>query len=185
MYKYLSILIILLITSETSFAHKISVFAWVEGNKVNIESKFSSGRKIKNGAITIVNSKGDIIHKAKTNKTGEHSFILKVKEKIKIFVDAGQGHKGYWEISKEEFDGSYVEASHKDHNTQDIKTVKQGADIREIVDSVVSTRLKPIQRELALLRKSKEPGFQDIAGAIGYIFGLMGVFLYFKYGRKE
>ena len=49
----------------------------------------------------------------------------------------------------------------------------------------MSSRLKPIQKELALLRKSKEPGFQDIAGAIGYIFGLMGVFLYFKYGRKE
>ncbi|MCP3925004.1 MAG: hypothetical protein GY714_20700 [Desulfobacterales bacterium] len=188
MLKYLYISVIILICTQISYAHKITVFAWVEGNSIHIESKFNGGRKVNKGDVSAINKAGDIIHKGKTNSKGEYTFTIKEKSPLKIWVDAGNGHKGYWDITQGEFDGSDIEPSHNIEPVQKNMTSEkkyESNEIREIVDSVVSSRLKPIQRELALLRKSKEPGFQDIAGGVGYIFGLMGIFLYFKYGRKE
>ena len=56
--------------------------------------------------------------------------------------------------------------------------------IRAVVEQIIDSRLKPIQRELTRIRKEDGPGFTEVAGGIGYILGLMGLLMYFKSRKK-
>ncbi len=44
---------------------------------------------------------------------------------------------------------------------------------------ILSKELVPIKRDIAELKEPKID-FRDILGGIGYIFGIMGIILYFK-----
>ena len=60
-------------------------------------------------------------------------------------------------------------------------------EIQRIVDESVGKKIRPVIRDLAMLNQPKEPGFTEIIGGIGYIFGIVGVGLYFlskKEGKK-
>ena len=44
-------------------AHNVTVFAWVEGDTVTVESKFSGGRRPKNAPIEIYDNAGILLLK--------------------------------------------------------------------------------------------------------------------------
>lgn len=50
--------------------------------------------------------------------------------------------------------------------------------IKRIIDTSLDEKLKPIMRELAKAQQ-KGVSFTEVIGGIGYIFGLMGIILYF------
>ncbi|MBF0527124.1 MAG: hypothetical protein HQK56_18740, partial [Deltaproteobacteria bacterium] len=56
--------------------------------------------------------------------------------------------------------------------------------VRTIVEKSLDTRLHPIIRTLAQMNKEQGPRLSDIIGGIGYIFGLMGLVMYFRSKRK-
>jgi nickel transport protein len=60
-------------------AHRADVFAWVEGDTVHVESKFSGGKKMKAGKISVVDPKGNELVKGVTNEQGEFSFKIPKK----------------------------------------------------------------------------------------------------------
>ena len=37
-------------------AHRVNIFAWIEGDQVVTESKFSSGSRVQKGAVTVKNA---------------------------------------------------------------------------------------------------------------------------------
>jgi nickel transport protein len=57
-------------------------------------------------------------------------------------------------------------------------------EIRAIVEQALDSRLGPVMRELFRLREERGPGLTEIIGGIGYIFGLMGLVMYF-WGKKK
>ncbi|MDX1709089.1 MAG: hypothetical protein R3274_10845 [Desulfobacterales bacterium] len=77
----------------------MNLFAWIEGDMIHVESKFSSGRQVKAGKITILDSEGGELLSGMTNETGEFSFKIPKKTDLKIILDAGEGHRAEWTIS--------------------------------------------------------------------------------------
>ena len=57
--------------------------------------------------------------------------------------------------------------------------------ISMVVEKALDSRLKPIIKTLAKIQEERGPGFTEIIGGVGYIFGLMGLILYFKSRRKQ
>ena len=53
-------------------------------------------------------------------------------------------------------------------------------EIKILLEEVIDSRLQPISRKLARLEADKGPGLTEIIGGIGYIFGIMGLAIYFK-----
>ena len=49
----------------TAYAHKVMIFAWVDGGTVFTQSKFSGGKKVKSGNILVYNTKGEKIIEGK------------------------------------------------------------------------------------------------------------------------
>ncbi len=89
---------------HSAFAHRVSVFAWVEGDKIYLESKFAGGRPVKSGKVVVTDPQGAELLSGVTNDEGEFSFKIPERTDLKIVLIAGQGHQAEWTIHKAEME---------------------------------------------------------------------------------
>jgi len=185
------VIVFSLCTVLPAFAHKVIVFAWVENDTIFVESKFHGGKKVKEGGIIVTDTSGKELLSGKTDDKGNFSFPVPGKTAMKIAVIAGMGHRGEWEIEKEELTGGPVKGKLKSQtkpaelNAENMATSDIAREeLKRIVETAVEAKMKPVMQQLAMSRKQKEPSFPEIMGGIGYIFGLMGVGAYLHYRKK-
>jgi len=186
----------LLFAGHPASAHKVMIFAWVEGNTVHTESKFSGGKRVKGGAVIVYDLDGNQLLKGKTNDKGEFSFEVSKKTGMKIVLLAGMGHRGEWLIPLEEIQAvaagqtgvitskeTAIKEPDKQAQSAPVSGVSPG-EIQMAVEKALDKKLKPVMKMLA---ESREHGTSvtEILGGIGYILGLMGVAAYFNYRRKS
>ena len=179
-----------------ALAHKTSIFAWVEGDTVYTESKFSGGKRVKEGEIVVYDPGGNQLLKGKTNKRGEFSFKVPKKTALKIVLQTGMGHRAEWTVPLEEIQG-ITSDSPENQSLQKMTPKELGKqtrsvsvetlttdDIQLIVEKTLEKKLKPI---MAMLADSQDraPTLRDILGGIGYILGLVGMASYFHYRWKK
>ena len=177
-------------------AHKVMIFAWVDGDNVHTESKFSGGKRVKGGEVIVYDIDGNQLLKGKTNDKGEFSFKVPKKTGMKIVLLAGMAHRGEWTIPLEEIQevaaGETGTGTSKETDVE--KPEKQARpapaggvspdEIRMAVEKALDEKLKPVMKMLAE-SKERGPCVTEILGGIGYILGLMGVAAYFNYRRKS
>jgi len=96
---YLFVIIsILCFRTGPSNAHGVYVFAWVAGDTVYVESKFSGGKKVNSGKIIVTDPRGAELLSGTTNDQGEFSFKVPKRTELKIVLLAGAGHRAEWTI---------------------------------------------------------------------------------------
>jgi nickel transport protein len=173
--------------NSSALAHKATIFAWVEGDTVLTESKFSGGKRVVNSEVRVFNSKGEEILKGRTDDRGEFSFKIPEMTDLQIVLDAGMGHRAEWRIPEAELRGDVdvIPGSVKPvESSPEGPTLLGREEVKQIVEDSLDTKLRPIARRLAEMEE-KGPSVTEILGGIGYIFGLMGVALYFKSRGKN
>ena len=193
-------IVILFLINGNALAHKVTVFAWVEGDTVFGESKFSGGRKAKGAEVIVWDMEGNELLKTRTDEKGEFSFSIPRKTGMRIELLAGMGHKGEWTIPTEEL-GAIASGDASDKTAETSvsavspsppEQVNSGASavpfsnmaemesfIEKSLDKSLDKKLRPLVKMMADAQQ-KGPTLSEIFGGIGYIFGLMGVALYFK-----
>ena len=83
-------------------AHKVTIFAWVEGDRIYTESKFSGGKRVQGGTVTVIDSAGNQLLEGKTDDNGEFSFKTPKADGLTVVLLAGMGHRNQWTLSAEE-----------------------------------------------------------------------------------
>lgn len=104
-YKILLIFVLWIFIQLISFkvfAHKVNVFAYVEGGTIYTESYFPDGRKVEGGAIEVFNSTGKKLEEGVTDKDGIFTFNVPSKEDLKIVLNASLGHRTEYIINASE-----------------------------------------------------------------------------------
>jgi nickel transport protein len=193
-----------LLAAHAAFAHRVSVFAWVDGNKIYLESKFAGGRPVKSGKVVVTDPQGVELLTGVTNDEGEFSFKIPQRTDLKIVLIAGQGHQAEWTVRKSEMEdmpsATLSEAGAEKVGTdgQTKSAVKNPGvegpalpgtgispdELEAVIGSVMDRKLKPITRMLADLQQ-KGPSIKDIFAGIGYIFGLVGVAAYVQNRKRN
>jgi nickel transport protein len=177
----------LVLIGAPCLAHKVIIFAWIEGDRVFTESKFSGGRKAASAKVTVFDREGTQLLEGKTDEKGEFSFKVPKLTDLRIILTAGAGHRAEWTITESEIrQAGYLE------ETQEVtkpRRVSSNLDfgkqeIQELIDESLDRKLAPIVKMLAELQ-TKRPSMTEVIGGIGYIVGLMGVALYFLSRRKK
>ncbi|MCD6304911.1 MAG: hypothetical protein J7M32_01330 [Deltaproteobacteria bacterium] len=174
-----------------AMAHRVTIFAWVQGDKIFTESKFSGGKRVKGGKVIVYDLAGKQLLEGKTDDRGEFSFKIPGRTSMKIVLQAGMGHRAEWTIPASEFapPGSKSEpavSKNEGLKMSEVQTATSGMSleqIRRVVDQSLDQKLTPIMKILVESRESG-PAARDVFGGIGYILGLMGVGAYFNYRRK-
>ncbi|MBN2333022.1 MAG: hypothetical protein JXO49_02815 [Deltaproteobacteria bacterium] len=202
----LAIPIFVLLFFGTAEAHKVMVFAWIEGNTIHTESKFSGGKLVKEGKVEVFDAVGSLLLTGTTDDQGEFSFPLNNLGPLSIVLTAGMGHQGSWTISREEIsDAGFsapspaaAAANHQERpqlQTADVRkslpnpagepiSCSQEEVIRQAVEKALDKKLQPILKQLAAAQE-KGPTFTDIVGGIGYIVGLVGLVAYLQARKKS
>lgn len=91
-----------LLSGAPAMAHKVMVFAWAEGEMVHTESKFSGGKKVNHGKISVMDGKGEVLLAGETDDAGKFSFRAPVRETLTIVMDSGMGHRAEWTLPAHE-----------------------------------------------------------------------------------
>ncbi|MGD9824447.1 hypothetical protein [Desulfobacter sp.] len=196
------LMLFFILSGGNALAHKVTVFAWVEGDTVLGETKFSGGKKAQNAEIIVWDLNGKELLRTQTNEKGEFSFPIPEKTAMRIELIAGMGHQAEWTIPLEDLGETGTAASARDEGTpapEPAATPDSGqavqaaasvdpAQLESIVEKAVTKALNkkitPLTKMVADLEQ-KGPSMNEILGGIGYIFGLMGVAMYFSSRKKK
>ncbi len=180
------------ILGSPAYAHKVMVFAYQEGNRVYLEGYFADGKKTQNSLVEVFGEDGSKLLEGKTDKEGVFSFPMPDVPEVRIVLTGSMGHRAECRVkanadaagpdgSKTPLSGGLPENAGRDKN---IDVAVPGEDrIRAIVSEELDKKLTPLIREVALVNQDK-PSLPDIIGGIGYIAGIMGLFMYFKARRR-
>lgn len=177
---------------NASHAHRIIVFAWAESETVFVESKFSNGKKVNQGDVTVRRTEQDILLTGKTDDQGRFSFQVSQPESLIIEVKGGPEHLGIWHMAIEDWEGqSFPEASSELADFTTLTTSSSSekplcldeAQLRNIINEELDKKTRPILRTIGAITESR-PNFQDILGGFGYVLGLVGLGAYLHYRKK-
>lgn len=195
-----SFLFFILISNSALYAHRVIVFAWVEGDTVYTQSKFSGGKKAKNALVEVYDDSGTKLLQGRTDSEGEFSFIVPRKTTMKIVLKAGMGHQGDWTIPLEELEDAALNPDEKteeippmqnqpqkeaDRNIERTVELSDREFIQQVIEKSLDEKLKPVVNKLNKLSEpDTTPSLTDILAGIGYIIGLVGLATYVHYRRK-
>lgn len=167
-----------LIISPSAFAHKVSIFAYVEGDTVYTESYFPDGKKVEGGIIEVYDSQDKKLLEGITNDKGQFNFKPTKREDLRIIINASMGHRSSYILSADELPDN-IEAQTQEVQDASRKITQVDIEqIKSVVEGSIDQKLKPIMRKLTKLEQ-KKISFIEVIGGIGYIFGIAGVVLYF------
>jgi len=193
--KAMFVLLCWLLLIGSALAHKVNVFAWVEGDTVFTESKFSGGKVVKGGRILVLEA-DTLLLEGVTDDSGAFSFKVPKIADLTIVLEAGTGHRNTWRVTAGELQGG-SEASDGDSSTVTEKRISElsgevvssivkgltSQEVEQIVERQLEEKLRPLNRMLAESRDTG-PTLSDIFGGIGYILGLVGLGAYIRYRRE-
>ncbi|MFB0526917.1 MAG: hypothetical protein ACETVO_05560 [bacterium] len=199
-FKNVSIgLILVLLVGNNALAHKVNVFAYAEDGMVYTESYFSDGRKVIDSTVEVFDAKNNkLLLTGKTDKSGEFSFKIPEATGLRIVLTASMGHKNEYLLSEDEVrDAIGVAKLPEKSPPEKMETEKRQAppekvtqisddQLQLLMERVVEEKTAPIMKKLLRIEEQmQKPSLQDIIGGLGYILGLMGIVIYFKYKKKS
>ena len=177
------IFLIIIMINISAFAHKVNIFAYVEGDKVYSESYFNDGKKCVDSKIEVFDNQENKLLEGITDENGEFSFKTPQEEgNLKIVLIASMGHRAEYIISADELGDTVglVKEGLKEPVSVVFPEVSS-FDLKEIqllIEDALDKKLEPILREIKRSQEHKTAP-TEIIGGIGYIIGIFGIIAYF------
>lgn len=195
----------LCLASAPAWAHRVNIFAYVDGGDILVECGFNRSQKVRQGQIEVFDAAtGDMLLRGTTDDQGQFRFPIPPQARqsghdLRIHINAGEGHQNDWTVAAAEFAAASAappvpptgetSAAPGTPGTAETApgTVSGGtatgaatpADVERIVNTALDAKLAPVKRMLAEQFEAG-PGLREIIGGIGWIFGIVGVAAYFK-----
>ena len=188
-------------------AHRVNIFAFVDGDAVQVECGFNRRQKVTQGPVAVLDATTGVqLWQGTTDDNGGFRVpvtaeLRKAGHDLNLRIIAGEGHQNDWTVAADELassgtpkavavaaaevpatPASLVAGQAAPSAAAPVAAVSGGAtpaEIERIVDAALDAKLSPIKRMLAEQTEAG-PNLRDIIGGIGWIFGLIGVAAYFR-----
>ncbi len=208
--RFLLAFALLLAAAAPAAAHKLKVFATVEGGTISGYAFFVGGGRPHGAHVAFRDDAGQDLSSTVTDEDGAFAFTPARPEAITVLVDAGDGHSAETHIAAERLaplalpteapaQSAAPSASASAGGTAESQTpgrqipgrqatappAAPGCDsalIGRLVDMAVARQIRPLlEAQEAAQDKLR---FNDVAGGIGMIVGLAGAALWATSRRK-
>ena len=177
------LILLISLTASAALAHKVNIFAYVEGETVHTESYFNDGTKCSNASVFVYDPSGKRLVEGTTDAKGVFNFPYSGRHPLRIVLEASMGHR-----AEHVLEVGPADAVATLERTADTPLADGGDDaiqIQAAVEAALDRKLSPLIAKLDRLQKAQEQvGIRDIIGGIGYIVGLMGLAVYLRQRRK-
>ena len=180
---------IALITSSQAYAHRMKVFAWVDGQAIEGEVYFSGGQMANDSAVEILVDQ-NVIANAKTNAEGVFRFESLAALDYEVRADAGQGHVASYTVSASEFavdvpvvaPSSLAVTAVVDSSAVSAAPLAATSLTSAQLEQAIAKAIRPLREQID--QYEAKVRMHDILGGVGYIFGLFGLFIWLRTRRK-
>lgn len=193
--------------AAAAHAHRVIVFAWIEGKTVHTVSKFPGGDKVVDTPVVVYDGQENRLLSGKTDEKGEFSFTIPKAAPLKIVLEAGSAHQAEWRLSEQEIrqalgksegktaqkaaSGAPADEKDKAIQTAESQPAKSSGDrpaagldkeqiraiVEESLEKKLDQKLDPVMRMLTDMQDTG-PTLTEIFGGLGYILGLFGIAAY-------
>jgi nickel transport protein len=188
----------------TVWAHKVNVFAYVEGDGIRVEGYFSGSAKAKQCRIEVFDAAGNKICEGKTDDDGICVFKLQDltagRGDLKFVMHAGTGHLASYTLSSSEIPGapSGRSATEPKSERQDSRSVRpetgdkepsptarteldhmrDQTPVKQVLEEILETRIRPLEVMLGsqqrLLLEQQRKG-PSVTEIVGGIGWILGI----------
>ncbi len=169
-----------------SEAHRVLLFAYFEGKILTGEAYFSGGEAAQNVPVEVAS--GDVLLvRGRTDEKGAFVLPLEIVPPggVRVTVKAGMGHQATAMVGGKSEEESSA-ALEKDKSSESERDFQNPGISSEEMRQIVKQELAPLKEMLFSLQKNQEePGIPEVMGGIGYIFGLVGMYMWYRGGRKR
>ncbi|EXJ15072.1 hypothetical protein [Imhoffiella purpurea] len=190
----------LALASQPALAHKLQVFAFAEGARIQGSAYFAGGAKATGALIRIQDATGKTLAELTPDAEGRFSYRATQPADLLVVADSGDGHRAEWRIAADELAGGFPEldpasstaADGRHDEAADSKARPQNAVAMEpepklsgraddarllmAIEQAVARQVRPLREEL--IAAQDRARWHDVLGGIGYIIGLTGLALW-------
>jgi nickel transport protein len=200
---------VLALATTPSYAHKLTVFAAVEGKQIAGEAFFRGGSPVRHAAVSVLDGDGTKLGEIKTDDAGKFTFEPRARCVHRFVLDTGDGHSAEYTLPAEELPSSLpggntvvpapavkpetpTQESPKLDAEPEEKSQTSGSPPSTSVPSIadLSGQVEQTNREIVAMRRElahyqDKVRLHDILGGIGCILGFMGLSFYFLGVRRK
>jgi nickel transport protein len=188
--------------AAVSEAHKVNIFAYVDGDRIVTDSGYSRTNRVHHGEVEVYDAAtGTLLLSGKTDDKGTFAFVIpeaarEKKMDLRLLLKAGQGHQAEWTVKYDEFadaprpvsdmvaeENPAGETPAAPSAAAPAAQAAPGGLTAAQVEAIVKREVAPIKLMLAEMHDAG-PSVAEILGGIGWIFGLFGVAAYMKSRRN-
>jgi nickel transport protein len=181
---------------EPALAHKVKVFATVEGTVLSGYVYYPGGGKAKNVPVRFLDPHGVSLGETTTNDEGEFRFTATVRVDHRIVVDTGEGHRAEFTVPAADLPESLGTpvaaapvapadprpAASVPANPEAVATGPTAEALQELIEKAVARQVRPLREQLDAYEAKIR--WHDMLGGIGYILGLAGLSFYLLVRRS-
>jgi len=179
-------------------AHRMLVFAFPEGDTIQVESKFVPDTPVHQGKVFVLDQKtGQELMRGQTDDQGKFSFEIPAQARaekmdLKIVVESTLGHRGEWLLKA----GSYLPGAPPAPAAEPVpaaaaptapetKTLTPDQQALEaVLQKTLERQLAPIKEKLTELTLHRT-SLTDVIGGLGYIMGIFGLWAYMQSRKRK
>jgi len=166
---------------QSVLAHKVSTYAYREGDKIKGECYFVDGSPCKKSKVEVYNSRGEKVIETYTDDKGLYLFETPEKGELKIVIMAGESHRAEYKISALKDREKDKEKKELSKNSENTKVTFNKDELRLIVSEAVEKEMAGLREEISLLHKKMDKiSLRDIIGGLGYIIGVWAIIMLIK-----
>lgn len=171
------------VCSGNAYAHRMKVFAWVDGKAIDGEVYFSGGQGAAGSTIELVADQ-EIVATTQSNDEGQFRFEEMTARDYLVRADAGQGHVTTYSVSATEFTPEDVAVTATATTGTDEASVQPAANslTPAQLEQAIARAVRPLREQLD--QYESKVRMHDVLGGMGYIFGLFGLFVLYRSRRK-
>ncbi len=189
--------VVLCLLAGPAWAHKIKVFATVEGAEISGYAYLPGGKRIEGAEVQVLGPDGVVLGRLTTAADGTFRMTAESRMDHRLVVDLGDGHRAEFLVPAGQFSQSLPGAAAASSSggteprIEKAQNSPQGpvaASIDEtrlqaVVEAAVARQVNPLRADIDAWRDDVR--LHDILGGLGYIAGLAGLALYLTRRRER
>jgi nickel transport protein len=187
------VLALLLLMPAPVLAHKLNVFAQVEGAAIVGHAYFPGDLPARQIDVIARDRSGHELARTKTDDRGTFSFPAKTKADYQISAETSDGHSASFSLLASELPNN-LPADASDTAglpvSADKQTDRRIGEVSDASPSPLSDQIAALDKQIQALRDQVDQSeqrlrFRDILGGVGYILGLAGIAMYMMSQRAK
>ena len=198
MVRLLVAVLALSLVAGPALAHKLKVFARVEGGEILGSAYFVGGAPASGVEVRVLGPDGSVLDRPAPDAEGRFRYRPATPGDYLVEVDSGDGHVARWKLAATEFApapgpapaaGQQQSARHAE-TAGASETMSEGSPLATLpvpvpdpalaalVEEAVARQVGPLREQLQAYEDKVR--LHDVLGGIGYILGLAGLALWWR-----